>query len=261
MDPYYESNLGRLYHGDCVPIMSMLEEAGTVVDLVVTSPPYDNLRKYSGYKFDFEKTADGLTRLLAEGGVIVWVVGDATVKGSETGTSFRQALYFRDECKLDLYDTMIYHKHGMPTDPRLRYFQRFEYMFVFSKGRPKSYNPIADVPSSKRKQGNGSDRRGDVLITTDKKYQTPDFSVRGNVWTYDPRNVKSGHPASFPLDLARDHIASWSSVGDLVLDPLIGSGMTAEAAETLGRRWIGCEISEDYCELTSKRIRGGSSVD
>ena len=142
----------------------------------------------------------------------------------------------------------------MPTDPRLRYYQRFEYMFVWSKGGPKTFNPIADVLSSRRKQSNGVNRKGDILISTKKKYQTPIYSVRGNVWKYDARNMKTGHPASFPIALACDLIESWSNANDLVFDPFVGSGTTGVAALLKGRRFLGAEKVKEYYDMAQKRL-------
>ena len=241
----------QLYQGDCLEVMKKFKDE--VIDLTVTSPPYDNLRVYNGFTFDFEGISNELYRITKQGGVVVWVVGDSTIKGSETGTSFRQALYFKD-IGFNLHDTMIFQKHGMPTDPRLRYFQRFEYMFVFSKGKPKSYNPIADVKSSGRKNANGTDRRGDTLVVTSKRYDYPEYSVRGNIWNYDVRNMKGDHPAMFPELLAKDHILSWSNEGDLILDPFTGSGTTGKMAKVLNRDFIGIEISEDYFKIAQERI-------
>ena len=241
-----------IIQGNCLDTLKTLPDE--FVDLTVTSPPYDNLRVYDGYSFDFENIAKELYRITKQGGVVVWVVGDATVKGSESGTSFKQALFFKDCCGFNLHDTMIFQKHGMPTDPRLRYFQRFEYMFVFSKGKPKSYNPIADVKSSGRKNANGTDRRGDTLVVTDKRYDYPEYSVRGNIWNYDVRNMGGLHPAMFPEELAKDHILSWSNEGDLVLDPFSGSGTTAKMALLNNRRFLGCEVSPKYVQISKERI-------
>ena len=241
----------QLYQGDCLEAMKNIPDKS--VDLTVTSPPYDNLRKYKGFTFDFESTAKELYRLTKDGGVVVWVVGDSTVNGSETGTSFKQALFFK-EIGFNIHDTMIFQKHGMPTDPRLRYFQRFEYMFVFSKGKPKTYNPIADVKSCGRKNANGTDRRGDTLIVTTKRYDYPEYSVRGNIWEYNVRNMKGEHPAMFPEALAKDHILSWSSEGDIVFDPFMGSGTTGKMARLNNRDFIGCEISEGYFKIAQERI-------
>lgn len=237
--------------GDCAEKLKEIPDES--VDLVVTSPPYDNLRQYKGYSFEFEKIAGELARLIRVGGVIVWVVGDATIHRSETGTSFKQALHFKENLGLNLYDTMIYSKHGMPTDPRLRYYQRFEFMFILSKGVPKTFNPIADIKSSDRPYKR-MDRRGDDLIYFDRRSHTPEYSVRGNIWYYDSRNMRTGHPASFPLPLAKDHIISWSNEGDTVLDPFMGSGTTGVAAIELNRKFIGIEIAPEYFEMAKTRI-------
>jgi site-specific DNA-methyltransferase (adenine-specific) len=143
----------------------------------------------------------------------------------------------------------------MPTDPRQRYYQRFEYMFVFSKGKPKSYNPICDVVSKRRKQSNGVDRRGDTLVSTNKKYTTKKKVIRGNIWKFDTRNMRTGHPASFPENLAHDHIISWSNEKDLVFDPFTGSGTTGKMALLAGRKFIGCEIDKEYFKIAKKRIK------
>jgi len=251
-----ENILIKLIQGDCLEKMKGIESGS--VDLTVTSPPYDNLRSYNGNNEQWgehvwKAVLAELFRVTKKGGVVVWIVGDATIKGSETGTSFKQALH-AIECGFNLHDTMIYSKHGMPTDPRLRYYQRFEYMFVFAKGKPVSYTPISDVLSKGRSQTNGSDRRGDKLICTKKRYQTPKFSVRGNIWNYDCRNMKTGHPASFPEKLANDHVLSWSSEGDVVFDPFMGSGTTGVAAKNLNRKFIGIELDETYFNIAKERI-------
>ena len=243
-------NLDTIFNENCLDTMARMPNC--FVDLTVTSPPYDNLRSYNGYSYDFEAVAKELYRVTKQGGVVVWVVGDATIKGSETGTSFRQALYFK-ECGFNLHDTMIFKKHGMPTDPRLRYYQRFEYMFIFSKKRPSSYNPIADICSSNRKQSNGVDRRGDKLVITNKQYITKLHVIRGNIWEYNVRNIGAKHPAAFPEQLANDHIITWSNEGDLVYDPFLGSGTTAKMAILNNRKYIGSEISEEYCKIAEER--------
>ena len=198
-------------------------------------------------------------RIIKEGGVLVWVVGDATIKGSETGTSFKQALYFKD-VGFNLHDTMIYHKHSPPLT-HTRYEQHFEYMFVLSKGTPKTFNPILDKKvwkdhrkvKSIRRESDGS---VDFGVPSQKTTKT-----RGNVWKY---NVGGGHvthdsfahqhPAIFPEELAKDHILSWSDEGDLILDPMCGSGTTCKMAKQLGRNFIGFEISKEYCEIANKRL-------
>ena len=218
------------------------------IDLTVTSPPYDNLRQYNGYSFDFENVAKELFRVTKDGGVVVWVVGDATIDGSETGTSFRQALYFM-ECGFRLHDTMIYEKNGAayPAHKKSsRYTQIFEYMFVFCKGNIKTHNLICD---KENKWAGHKDFSGKI------KNPVPDFSPRNNIWKYTTSfNDKTDHPAVFPEELAQDHILSWSNEGDLVYDPFMGSGTTAKMAHKYNRNWIGSEISEEYVKIAEERL-------
>lgn len=231
------------------------------VDLVVTSPPYDGLRDYNGYSFDFETIAKELTRVLRPGGVIVWVVGDATVDGSETGTSFRQALYFKDICGLRIHDTMIYQKCGISFPESARYYQNFEYMFIFSKGAPEVIDLIKDKVNTsvgQRATSNTSRTVSGKIIKEDTGLKVGETGVRFNVWKLQnhARGIWSDHPATFPYDLAADHIKTWSRENMLVLDPFCGSGTTGEAAYDLKRRFIGIEISEEYAKLSERRILG-----
>ena len=251
LTPYYETELGKLYHGDCLDIMPALPP----VDLVVTSPPYDELRKYNGYRFDAGATIGQLSRIVAPGGVCVWVVADATVDGSETCTSFRQAIAFR-AAGWWLYDTMIWKKTCVAAPSPGRYYNAFEYMFVFSKGRPKTINLINDriniTGGSQRSPSKHFEKEG--RQAGGKSYKVGRRGRRYNVWRIGPSNHVTGHPAVFPLRLPKDHIVSWSNSGDTVLDPMSGSGTTLLAAEQLGRQWIGVEVSEKYCEIAAKRI-------
>ena len=237
------------------------------VDLTVTSPPYDDLRTYKGYSFDFEPIAQELYRVTKPGGVVVWVVGDATVKGSETGTSFRQALYFRDECGFNLHDTMIYAKNGAayPAGKNSkRYSQVFEYMFVFSMGEPVSANLIKDKPNKwagSSTFGNSSNRQTDGTLKLSGKRTVGDYGYRDNIWKLNTGrgygttdDIANKHPATFPEQLAHDHIVSWSNPGDLVLDPMCGSGTTCKMAMATGRNYIGIDISKEYCEIARKRV-------
>ena len=240
------------------------------VDLTVTSPPYDNIRDYKGFCFedeDFKKIVKELFRVTKKGGVVVWVVGDAVMKGSETGTSFRQALGFMDS-GFKLHDTMIYEKNTSSFPARRsgkRYTQIFEYMFVFCKGKIKTGNLICDKPNKWAGHTNwgknthrGKD--GELKKTKDIK-PVPDFSPRNNIWRY---NVGKGfnskdkesheHPAIFPEKLAEDHILSWSNEGDVVLDPFMGSGTTCKMAKKNGRKYIGIDASKEYCDLAEKII-------
>jgi DNA modification methylase len=232
------------------------------IDLTVTSPPYDNLRDYKGYSFDFEAIAKELYRVTKQGGVVVWVVGDATINGSESGTSFKQALYFK-EIGFDLLDTMIYAKppRGAVGNNKI-YWQAFEYMFILSKGEPKAINLISDRKNQESREGDNSTKRirnGDLLKIIRGGYA--DYGRRTNIWQYQIGQGQSthdeiafDHPAIFPERLAYDHIISWSNEGDLVYDPFMGSGTTAKAAIASGRNYIGSEISEEYCQIIKKRL-------
>jgi len=244
-------DVNKIYNEDCQDTMKRMPDK--TVDLTVTSPPYDNLRKYNGYDFGFESIAKELFRVTKIGGVVVWVVGDSTINGSESGTSFRQALFFK-ECGFNLHDTMIYEKSGMAYPDSIRYHQVFEYMFVFSKGNPKTTNIIKDRPN-KYVGTMGGNKRGGLC-------KRSEFGARFNVWRYNNGGDNSSkdrpafeHPAIFPEDLAKDHIYSWSNEGDLVYDPFTGSGTTLKMAHLQKRQWIGSEISEEYCKLAQKRIQ------
>lgn len=216
------------------------------VDLTVTSPPYDNLREYEGYSFDFESVAKELFRVSKENSVLVWVVGDATIKGSETGTSFKQALRFKD-LGFKLHDTMIYEKNSPAYPARAdgnRYTQIFEYMFILAKGEvPKHL--ICDKPN---KWAGHKDFSGKL------KNPVPDFSPRNNIWKYTTSFNGVKHPAPFPEALAHDHILSWSKEGDVVYDPFMGSGTTAKMAMLANRNFVGSEISSAYCEIANNRL-------
>ena len=243
-------------NGNCLELLKEMPDE--CIDLVVTSPPYDNLREYNGYTFDFENIAKQLFRVVKEGGVIVWVVSDATIDGSETGTSFKQALFFK-EIGFNIHDTMIWYKDSFNFPSINRYGDAFEYMFIFSKGSPKSVNKICDrknkwVGTKVHGTSRGSD--GETFRkSNDKKTSVKEYGERFNVWEISSeKNNKSGHPAVFPKKLAYDHIVSWSNEGDVVLDPFMGSGTTAIASIESRRHYIGFEISEEYCSTARKRI-------
>ena len=249
-----------LYLGDCLDVMRDMLPDGSV-DLTVTSPPYDNLRTYNGTLNDWtpekwQAIIRELFRVTKQGGVVVWIVGDATINGSETGTSFRQALYAM-ECGFNLHDTMIWEKEAFSNPFPNRYHQVFEYMFVLNKaGKKGTFNPIFDRPnkhagarvtSSVREADGSISKRGEKVIS--------DFGKRFNVWRQPcQKSNQSGHPAPFPEALARDHILSWSNPGDVVLDPFLGSGTTGKMAILEGRRFIGIEREPDYFAIAERRI-------
>jgi len=256
--------LNKVYNENCIETISKMPDG--FIDLVVTSPPYDGMRTYNGYSFDFENIAKELYRVVKDGGVIVWIVGDATVNGSESGTSFRQALFFK-EIGFNLYDTMFYEKASrIPTEGR--YYNTVEYMFILSKGKPKTLNFIVDHKNSTEGQsrikdkcinkGKNEKKEGEYMVTGE-------FSRRSNVWRYGtgrPTDLtkilnETGlkHPAIFPEKLAADHIFTWSNEGDLVYDCFGGSGTTAKMAHKLNRNWILSELSSEYVDIIEKRIR------
>ena len=246
--------MNQVIQGDCCEVMKTLKDNS--IDLTVTSPPYDDIRKYNGYTFDFEGIARELFRVTKQGGVVVWVVGDETKEFNETGTSFKQAMYFKD-VGFNLLDTMIFLKKVYPPAyPSLkRYANQFEYMFILSKGKPNIFKPkqVDKIGLGQGKkayrQKNGSLVRKDVV---DNGKVTKNAS---NVWSY-PVGGGNGtnHPAIFPEKLAEDHILSWSNEGDTVLDPMAGSGTTLKMAKKNGRNYIGIEISEEYVDIINKRI-------
>jgi site-specific DNA-methyltransferase (adenine-specific) len=263
----------KLYNEDCLITMGNME--GNSVDLTLTSPPYDDLRTYNehvggnktefnGYSFPFEDIARELFRVTKKGGVVVWVVGDATNKGSETGTSFRQALYFK-ECGFDLYDTMIYQKTGTPFPQKTRYNQTFEYMFVFSKGKPNTFNPImkknatAGAVRHSRKFRNPN---GEMIPGFNGK-PVNEYGIENNIWLIKNGMNKSTkdlvafeHPAIFPEELAAKHIITWTKKNDLVYDPFMGSGTTAKMSILLDRNWIGSELDSSYSDICNRRLEG-----
>lgn len=269
LGPY---SLNNVYCGDCAELTKELPDE--CIDMTIASPPYDpldenlnvvkknGLRNYNGYSWSFTAVASQLWRVTKPGGVVVWVVGDATVNGSETGSSFRQALHFMS-LGFRLHDTMIYQRERQPLNHN-RYDQHFEYMFVFSKGSPrvvnllreKSRNPNGRTSGTKREMKSG---RLEPCHSLGKP--CAEYKVRGNIWLYHTGKgsvdtLAHEHPAIFTEALARDHILSWSRAGDLVMDCFMGSGTTAKMCIETGRHWLGFEISEEYCQLARRRVVG-----
>lgn len=247
-----------LYNGDCCQVMNSMESS--CVDLVVTSPPYDNLRQYNG-KIDgwsLDKCRDVikcLHRVVKDGGVVVWVVGDATTNGSESGTSFKHALMFIEE-GFKLHDTMIWRKtNPMPKVKTKRYFDCFEYMFVFSKGTPKTFNPImVECKSGGKTYDSTCKNMGGESGRTHKTFTLNNERYKDNIWDIAIAQNKTEHPAVYPIQLVIDHVNSWSNEGDLVFDPFTGSGTTALACLKLNRNFVGSELDETYYEIAKNQI-------
>ena len=265
---YFKNELNKYYIEDCIYTLENRIPDNSL-DLVLTSPPYDKIRNYNNnYCFDFEKIAKLLTQKLLKGGVIVWVVGDQTINGCELGTSFRQALFFKDVCGLNIHDTMIFEKNTTSFPAKRtgrRYSQIFEYMFVFSKGQPKTANLICDKKNKwvgyvNFGKNTYRDKDDNLVVKSDIK-PVPEFSPRNNIWRYITTKKYSGnddiaydHPAIFPELLANDHILTWTNVGDIVYDPFLGSGTVAKIAKKLGRYYIGSELNGEYEYIIKERL-------
>lgn len=265
--------MNKIILGDAVEVLKSFDDE--IFDLTVTSPPYDNLRTYNGkikdeitfedgFSFPFVEMAKELYRVTKKGGVVVWVVNDQVKKGGETGSSFRQALKFM-EIGFTLYDTMIYHKNGAPFPETGRYSQVFEYMFVFSKGTPKTINLLKDKPNrwaGHSNFGEPSKRKKDGDLQKVDKFVVAEMGTRYNVWYINngkgfssKDDIAFEHPAIFPESLAEDHILSWSEEGDLVLDPMCGSGTTLKMSKLNNRNFVGIDINQEYVELSNRRIQ------
>lgn len=253
--------INKIIEGNCTEIMRQFDD--DVIDLTVTSPPYDDLRNYKGFVFPFEEIAQELYRITKPGSVLVWVVADATIDATETGTSFKQALFFK-EIGFNLHDTMIFRKKNpIPQIYRKRYTNEFEYMFVFSKGVIKIHNPIMidcmhaglELNGTTYKNYSKNEQTRDKLAKPVK-----DKKIKGNIWEYvvgkkqEDQEAK-GHPAPFPCELVRDHIFSWTKPGSIVLDPMCGSGTTPRVACEMNRNYIGIDVSQEYCEIARERVR------
>lgn len=251
--------INKIYNENCLETMARMPD--NFIDLTVTSPPYDNLRTYNGYSFDFESIAKELYRVTKKGGVVVWVVGDATINGSESGTSFKQALYFK-EIGFNLHDTMIYAKENYVPLTHNRYEQQFEYMFILSKGKPNTFNPILRNNIHKGIKGGGTFRHnGNDLEKKHTNNLIKNKSIKPNIWFYKVGKYKTSkdiisfqHPATYPENLVNDHIITWSNENDLVYDCFMGSGTTAKMALLNNRNYIGSEISKEYVEIAEKRL-------
>jgi site-specific DNA-methyltransferase (adenine-specific) len=253
--------INKIYNENCLDTMAKMPD--NFIDLTVTSPPYDNLRDYKGYSFPFEEIAKELFRVTKQGGVVVWVVGDGhDKKGSETLTSFKQALFFK-EIGFNVHDTMIYQKNSYPFPPNNRYYQQFEYMFVLSKGRIRTTNIQTQETIWKKNSNEISTTRQPDGTTKSMKYEKGKKERKmDNVWLENTGYMRTTkdkyaykHPAMFPESLSERHIISWSNEGDLVYDPFMGSGTTAKMSILNNRNWIGSEISNEYCNIIEERIK------
>ena len=245
-----------LYAADCVEFMGLMPSE--CVDLAVTSPPYDNLRNYKGYSFEFERIAEGLFRVIKDGGVVVWVVGDK-INGGRSLTSFRQGIYFQ-EIGFNIHDIMIYQKKNTPFMRSNAYTNAYEFMFVLSKGNPKTFNPLKEKTVRSGFEMVVFNKGADGINRKNLKELKPE-KTKTNIWSYavglggtTSDKIAFEHPATFPEKLAQDHILSWSNEGDLVLDPMCGSGTTCKMAFLSERKYLGIDISEEYINIAKTRL-------
>lgn len=256
--------MGKIINADCLVVLPQIPSKS--IDLIITSPPYDNLRKYGDTKWNmniFQQVANQLWRVLKSGGVVVWIVGDQIKNGGRTLTSFRQALYFQS-IGFKIYDIIIYEKTGAGPPHRGRYFNAYDYMFILSKGRPKTVNLLKDKPNKwagTATYGNVTRREQNGTLTNKGRKIIGDFGVRTNIWKYNngyghatKDKIAYEHPSIFPEKLVEDHITCWSNKGDLVLDPFGGSGTTSKVAQKLERKWILIEQSSKYCHIAEERL-------
>jgi site-specific DNA-methyltransferase (adenine-specific) len=268
LGPY---EIDNVYCAECSKAMEQMPDE--CIDLTVTSPPYDRQREYKGFTFDFEPIAKQLYRVTKKGGVVVWIVNDMTKDGCESLTSFKQAIFFVEQCGFRLHDTMIYAKRNYVPLTHNRYEQAFEYMFVLSKGKPKTFNPIM-IPTlhsgSKKNFGYDcatSDEKGSAMRSAKRRSKKEEMVIavksekqKANIWYYKTGKNQTGddkafeHPAAFPEKLAYDHIISWSNPGDLILDPMCGSGTVPKMAIQAHRHYLGFDIAQEYVDLSKRRI-------
>lgn len=255
---YPKDFINKILCDDCSKIMECIPDG--VIDLVVTSPPYDDLRIYKGFSFNFEKIVQELYRVIKKRGMVVWVVGDKINKGNRSLTSFRQAIYFQ-ESGFKVHDVMIYKKKNTPFMRSNAYTSCYEFMFIFCKESPKTFNPLTEPTKRNGYEMLVTNRKPDGII---KKVlaELKETKVKTNIWEYavgfggtTRDRIAFKHPATFPEKLAQDHVLSWSNEGEIVLDPLCGSGTTCKMAKLHNRRFIGIDISEEYCKIAQKRIQ------
>lgn len=249
--------------GDSVEIMKLISD--NYVDLTVTSPPYDNLRNYKGYTFHFESVASELYRITKNGGVVVWVVGDKTHKGNRSLTSFRHALFFQS-LGFNVHDVMIYEKKNTPFMRSNAYTPSYEFMFIFTKGRPNTFNPLKTKTKRSGVEGLVYNKGSDGINNKVFKKLNEEKTLT-NIWSYavglggsTNDKIAFQHPAIFPEKLASDHILSWTNENDIVLDPMCGSGTTCKMAVVNNRRYIGIDISKEYCEIAKERIKSALTI-
>jgi len=252
----------ELFHGNNTNIIKTFKKNS--IDLTVTSPPYDNLKNYKKtidcWTFkEFKKIANELYRVTKEHGVVVWVVCDATLNGSETGSSFRQVLYFK-KIGFNIHDTMIYSKYPIIPLENPRQMNIFEYMFVLSKGKVKTFNPRLKKSAnlSNRTQNYKNLHTPEQEVTQYKKSKKrKKYKTDSNIWQYNIAKTihTKDHPATFPIELALDHILTWTNEEAVIFDPFMGSGTVGMASVLTNRKFKGTERVSDFFDLSLRNIK------
>jgi site-specific DNA-methyltransferase (adenine-specific) len=257
-----ELELNKIYCMDCLEGMRKLPDDS--IDLVVTSPPYDNLRTYKGFSVDLHSTGKEAYRVLKDGGIAVMVIQDQTKAFAKTLTSFRLIIDWCDNIGFRLFETIIYRKYGTEGAWwKARFRVDHEYMPIFLKGKKPQYfnKKLLMVPSKHGGEiltGSGNRRTTGETTKTVTRPINP-TKCRGTIWDYlmagDKDPLKRKHPAPFPDQIPIDFITCFCPPKGIVLDPFIGSGSTAVAAKKLGRHYIGFEITPEYCEIAEQRTK------
>lgn len=246
---------------ECVEGMEMLPD--DCVDLVVTSPPYDAVRKYNGFAFDLHQTGAQIHRVLKDGGIAAMVIQDQTKDFGKSLTSFRTIIDWCDSFGFKLFECVIYRKNGSEGAWwKHRFRVDHEYIPLFLKGDRPAYfdkQPLR-VPSKhggKVMSGSGN-RRTDGATNGTVRREINATKCRGTIWNYlmagDKNPLKRKHPAVFPDAIPSDLIQCFCPPGGIVLDPFIGSGSTAVQALKHERHFIGFDISQEYCDLCNQRL-------
>lgn len=256
---------------DCIEGMKLLPDNS--IDLVVTSPPYDEIRDYKGFKLDLHNVGIEISRILKDGGICVMVIQDQTKDGRKSGTSFRTIVDWDTNTDLDIWECCIYQRRATPGAWWSKRFRvDHEYIPIFIKGkRPQYFNKEHMKEPTKPEYGlikKGLGNRntdGTTIYDTSKVYELPKEKDQGTVIHYKnssretPKSSEIGkikllHPATFPDKLASDFIQCFTTEGMIILDPFMGSGTVARMSKELNRNYIGFELSDEYIKIAEKLL-------
>ena len=233
------------------------------IDFVITSPPYDALRDYNGYKLDLHGLGVELLRVLKDGGICVMVIQDSTRDFAKSLTSFRTIVDWCDNIGFRLFECNIYNRQGTEGAWwKKRFRVDHEYMPIFLKGKRPQYFDKENIKIPSKHGGKimtGANIRTKNGQTGSRKVKINPTKCPGTVMTFGntcggESKLKSKHPAVFPNMLAYDMIECFCPEDGTVLDPFNGSGTTTLAAKCLGRNYIGIDVSEEYNKIARERL-------